>query len=324
MADRSHADRATVVFELIDDPIGPDAQRPQTVEPPAQLVATVGLPLKQPESIVDRDPQGPPEIEQRESSAAYENYPRHESTGFELGSSELGGPKLSQLLPHLLERDRSPQLALGPASFDRRHRILVGKDLSRFLQRLVLVNRHDRRSRSAVTGNDHVIAPIGHVAEHLRKVVAKLPHGHRLGHRRSVPHCVPFAEVQSSGSAGAAASPSSPDAPWKTTAYLRAGTPVVHSQIMATSHPRIQVTEDPELARALRSAASHLPSGLSRSRQVRELAIAGARHLAEEPPSEEQRGVLLERLTERFMKPETAGIDWDLLRDGKLRAWPIP
>jgi hypothetical protein len=93
---------------------------------------------------------------------------------------------------------------------------------------------------------------------------------------------------------------------------------------MATSHPRIQVTEDPELARALRSAAPYLPSGLSRSRQVRDLAIAGAQHLAEEPPSEEQRKVLLERLAERFMNPETAGIDWDLLRDGKLRAWPIP
>lgn len=92
---------------------------------------------------------------------------------------------------------------------------------------------------------------------------------------------------------------------------------------MATSHPRIQVTEDPELTRALHAAAPHLPAGLSRSRQVRELAIAGARHLAEEPPTEEQRTLLLERLAESFMKPETAGIDWDLLRDGKLRAWPI-
>ncbi len=33
--------------------------------------------------------------------------------------------------------------------------------------------------------------------------------------------------------------------------------------------------------------------------------------------------MLLEALAESFMKPETAGIDWDLLRDGKLRAWPI-
>jgi hypothetical protein len=91
---------------------------------------------------------------------------------------------------------------------------------------------------------------------------------------------------------------------------------------VATSHPRIQVTEDPELARALRAAAPHLPAGLSRSRQVRELAIAGARHIADEPPTEERRRMLLEGLAEGFMKPETAGIDWDLLRDGKLRAWP--
>jgi hypothetical protein len=56
---------------------------------------------------------------------------------------------------------------------------------------------------------------------------------------------------------------------------------------------------------------------------VRELAIAGARYIAAEPPTEEQRTMLLERLAESFIKPETAGIDWDLLRDGKLRAWPI-
>ncbi len=77
------------------------------------------------------------------------------------------------------------------------------------------------------------------------------------------------------------------------------------------------------MTRALRSAEPYLPPGLSRSRQVRELAIAGARHLAEEPPSDEPRRVLLERLAARFTEPEQAGIDWDLLRDGKLRAWPI-
>lgn len=106
--------------------------------------------------------------------------------------------------------------------------------------------------------------------------------------------------------------------------FVNAVTQRWYTRLVATSHPRIQVTEDPELARALRAAAPHLPPGLSRSRQVRELAIAGANHLAESPHSEAERRVLLERLAERFMKPETAGIDWDLLRDGKLRAWPIP
>ncbi len=89
---------------------------------------------------------------------------------------------------------------------------------------------------------------------------------------------------------------------------------------MATSHPRIQVTEDPELARALRSAAPHLPPGLSRSRQVRELAIAGARHIADEPPSEEERMAALEKLAGYFDRPETAPWDWDLLSDVKRHA----
>jgi hypothetical protein len=99
---------------------------------------------------------------------------------------------------------------------------------------------------------------------------------------------------------------------------------VVHFPVVPTRHPRIQVTEDPELARALRSAAPHLSPGLSRGRQVRELAIEGARHLAGASQTEEERYVLLERLAKRFEHPETAGIDWDLLRDGKRRAWPIP
>lgn len=92
---------------------------------------------------------------------------------------------------------------------------------------------------------------------------------------------------------------------------------------MPTRHRRIQITEDPELARALRTAAPHLPAGLSRSRQVRDLAIAGARHLSSAPEIGAQRQALLERLANRFEHPEMAGIDWDLLREGKHRAWPI-
>jgi len=92
---------------------------------------------------------------------------------------------------------------------------------------------------------------------------------------------------------------------------------------MPTHHRRIQVTEDPELRRALRSAAAHLPSGLSRAAQVRELAIAGARQLSEGPRTQRERQALLERLAARFEDPDVAGIDWDRLRDAKHRAWPV-
>jgi hypothetical protein len=91
---------------------------------------------------------------------------------------------------------------------------------------------------------------------------------------------------------------------------------------MPTQHHRIQVTEDRELAAALRLAAPHLPAGLPRSRQVRELAIAGARHLSGEPADESKRQELLAQLAQSFDQPEAAGIDWDLLREGKSAAWP--
>jgi hypothetical protein len=97
---------------------------------------------------------------------------------------------------------------------------------------------------------------------------------------------------------------------------------VVHFLLVPTRHRRIQVTEDPELAHALRAAAPHLPSGLSRARQVRELALAGARQLTAGSHSERDRRALLERLAKSFEQPATAGIDWDALRDGKRRAWP--
>jgi hypothetical protein len=92
---------------------------------------------------------------------------------------------------------------------------------------------------------------------------------------------------------------------------------------MPTRYRRIQVTEDPELARALRSVARHLPFGLPRSRLVRELAIEGARRLeeGEQPMTEERRRFLLERLLKRFENPETSGMDWDL--DTKRIGWPI-
>jgi hypothetical protein len=91
---------------------------------------------------------------------------------------------------------------------------------------------------------------------------------------------------------------------------------------MPTRHHRIQVTEDPELADAIAAAAPHLPSGLSRSRQVRELAIAGARHLTEVPQGEDERQALLAQLAQRFEDPEDGSLDWDALREGKRRAWP--
>lgn len=91
---------------------------------------------------------------------------------------------------------------------------------------------------------------------------------------------------------------------------------------MPTTHRRIQVTEDPELARALRTAAPFLPGGLSRAGQVRELALAGASRLTERGVEDPDRQAALRRLADGFRDPARAGVDWNTLRQGKRRAWP--
>lgn len=83
------------------------------------------------------------------------------------------------------------------------------------------------------------------------------------------------------------------------------------------------MTEDLELARALRSAAPFLSKGLSRAGQVRELAITGARQLAANDAGGADRAALLRRLGDRFGDPTRANVDRDALRDGKRRAWPV-
>jgi hypothetical protein len=92
---------------------------------------------------------------------------------------------------------------------------------------------------------------------------------------------------------------------------------------MPTRQQRIQITEDRELAAALRAAVPYLPPGLPRSQQVRELALAGAQYLAAEQPDEAKRRELLAELADRFRQPETAPWDWEMLREGKHSAWPI-
>jgi hypothetical protein len=54
---------------------------------------------------------------------------------------------------------------------------------------------------------------------------------------------------------------------------------------MATKHPRVQVTVDPELAQAMSAVDAH-PS--SRSRLIRDLAMRGAEAVAEERRKHEE------------------------------------
>jgi hypothetical protein len=109
---------------------------------------------------------------------------------------------------------------------------------------------------------------------------------------------------------------------WASHSGEAGGVPRWYTERVPTRHHRIQVTEDPELTSALRTAAPHLPSGLPRSQQIRELAIVGAQSLAGAPRSEPERHALLNSLAETFDEPAAAGVDWDVLRESKQLAWP--
>jgi hypothetical protein len=70
---------------------------------------------------------------------------------------------------------------------------------------------------------------------------------------------------------------------------------------MATRHPRVQVTVDPELAEAMAAVDAHPKS---RSRLIRDLALRGANALAEEQQRRSE-------AREFFHKVATGEIDYD-------------
>jgi hypothetical protein len=70
---------------------------------------------------------------------------------------------------------------------------------------------------------------------------------------------------------------------------------------MATKHPRVQVTVDPELAEAMAAVDPH-PS--SKSRLIRNLAVRGAEVVADEHQRREE-------AKEFFLKVASGEIDYD-------------
>jgi hypothetical protein len=66
-----------------------------------------------------------------------------------------------------------------------------------------------------------------------------------------------------------------------------------------TSHPRVQVTLDPELARAIDRAGAHLDGAHGRAGVIRTLALRGAAEISREADNENQaRAKALEELLE--------------------------
>jgi hypothetical protein len=85
---------------------------------------------------------------------------------------------------------------------------------------------------------------------------------------------------------------------------------------MPTQHPRIPVTNDPELADALGRVEHYFPDAPT-ARIVRELALKGAEAIERE---QKERGEGIERLIALFTQPNDA-IDLDVLEHMDDVAW---
>ena len=93
-------------------------------------------------------------------------------------------------------------------------------------------------------------------------------------------------------------------------------TPRCYTPIVPTVHPRIPVTNDPELARALARVEHYFPDAPT-ARIVRELALRGAEAIEQE---QNERGDAIERLIVLFTEPNDR-IDLDVLEHIDELAW---
>jgi hypothetical protein len=83
---------------------------------------------------------------------------------------------------------------------------------------------------------------------------------------------------------------------------------------MPTQHRRIAVTEDPELAAALRAVAPLVDAGIRPARLVRDLALRGADALLEEKGRHDA-------AIERLVAWSTSGDDAEALARARDDAW---
>lgn len=178
MANCGDANRLPASGELVEDPVGANPQRVQPAELPPQSVTCFRLALEQAERVLDGVDQGPAELEQFAPGATGEDEPRQCLAG--------GRTALRQLVAKIGKGNGLPALDLGKASLQRGERVGVGEKLRRLLQRLVLVDRNQRRRWSAIAGDQHVITTLADVVEQAAQVAAQLSDRDRLRHFMSV------------------------------------------------------------------------------------------------------------------------------------------
>ena len=133
-----------------------------------------------PEGLQDRVSQGEVELGEGIARRAGQGDLGHEASACTVGV----------LVAHLFEWDFVAGCEVVEPTADRRERVLIGEDLSGFLEGFVLVDGYQDRRRAAASGDGHVFSTIGDLGEQLGEVGAELPNRHDLRHTQSVPRGV--------------------------------------------------------------------------------------------------------------------------------------
>jgi hypothetical protein len=137
-----------------------------------------GLSLELSKRVLDRVDQWPVELEQVCTCASGQDDARQ--------CLSEGATALGKLVAQRVERDGVAAVELGESHFDGSDGARVGKNLGRLLERLILVDRHERGRWPAVTRHEDVIAAISDVVQQFAQPAAELSHGYVLGHMASV------------------------------------------------------------------------------------------------------------------------------------------
>jgi len=85
---------------------------------------------------------------------------------------------------------------------------------------------------------------------------------------------------------------------------------------MASRHPRIQVSRDPDLERAIKRGRTALGSSAPASRVVRELALRGAEAFEQDEAATQRAADFAVSVAD-----ETSGFDFEALKTARDRAW---
>lgn len=137
--------------------------------------------LEQAERFRDGIYQRPIETQQLTAGSSSKHNSRH----------GLVRTKLVEFFTQLLKGDDVALRQLGQSKLEGSHGIRVREDLGGLLERLVLIDRNERRCRPAVPSDENVIPPVGDLAQHLTEMGTELSGGNCSGcHLASVRSCV--------------------------------------------------------------------------------------------------------------------------------------